>query len=623
MQRQFFSNDNTTKAEVYDIIKQIVELIISTQLPIVVSYSAGKDSSVALGMFLRALRVAKRLGHHPKHTAHVVLSDTQQETFLMRKLIKGQIAGLEDYTKRYKLPVAIHRITPPTSSKFWSMVIGSGLTFNVNPDQSICTDRMKIAPVGKLLESIIEDYNGYLTITGSRSDESAKRAENNGLYTIKGHLKSHQDERCQMFTAIEDFSVRDVWSYLYKNRKQMWWSNYDLLQELYADISSSAKECKTIFEGEAARSPGCKMGRAGCLVCPKASPADRSLQNMTDTDKYPYLGPINAFRDRLMGVERCSADELEDVMEMHGGQRAFRQKYEILHQNIEVIYKQKNGFTHWTNRDVYNHKNHRHLVMDTDGERNQQTLPGGWSLDYRKKMFKDLLETSRLAMELGADEHLISVDEIEYIATRWLAEGDHELSAIKWAREAGFDVVASKEQLSTAILVKQIKRAFEENAELSDENNLSLMTDRHFSDRYYAQVALELQKKKKKKKNIYATLAEMLSGSDQGKALFLALKVNTVQFHPSPEQEEVIKTEWRNDQAHALTLLSQHEAGNRKVEEGLFGTVGRDNVLSAMIAGKDIMETDGDLNDFYALMEFGGFIEDESESDCVSQKVSA
>lgn len=619
MQRTFFT-EGITRKEINEAIRQLVELITTSALPVISSYSAGKDSTVALSMMLRALRIALRLGLSPKQQLHIVLSDTEQETFMMRKLIRTQMKGIGAYVEKYGLPVQVHFISPDVSSKWWSMILGSGQTFNVNPSQSICTDRMKIGPVSKLLDSIVNDYNGYVTVVGTRRSESSKRGMRLSDNTIKGHLKKHDDPRCLLFSPIEYFSESDVWKYLSKQKTRMPWSDYQMLVDLYGDMSSNYAECATLFEGESGKKPGCSTGRSGCHFCPKSGLEDNSVINFNSTDKYPYLEAIIRYRDEVMRVERCSIKEFERIVHLCGGQEGFDKAFFIVTKRADTVsYARRDPVTYWADRDVYNHAiGHPRKTMDTKGDRWGQTSPGGWTLDWRKKHFKKVLALSNEILSLGGDEHIITIEEIGFIQTRWLDEGDYKLTAIKYAQEAGFNVLPTRRQIEFSLLVKAVKVAMTLEHTKEKANSLRYKTKSYFSDRYCAQVAKELLKTGEP----YPKLKKLMDGSHEALDTFKGLKANTTQFHPTPAEEEIIRSEWINDRANVITLLSQYENGERGIDTGLFGTFGQDAVLLHELKGFDIMDnTEATLDDFYALMELGEHVDDGFE--CNAHEESA
>jgi DNA sulfur modification protein DndC len=264
-----------------------------------------------------------------------------------------------------------------------------------------CTDKLKVMPIDSTLKSIFSD-GAFISIIGTRSDESTDRANRMERATLKGtNLKlNNRYPKASNLMPIEDWSTKDVWEYLLKQNNDL--VNIDFLWKLYSDASNKdASECtftgaggKHIEEGKL----GCGTSRFGCWQCYMVRDKDKSLDGL-----------------------------------MQSG-----------HENIELYKSYRDWFWERTQqgwektRDVYSHNHQMQNFYNKGGEENPKygmTVPRGLTLKLRKEGFKKLLE-----LQSNLDEIIITEAEIIEIQKRWLIEGDLNLSAFKIARKYNYQL---------------------------------------------------------------------------------------------------------------------------------------------------------------------------------------
>lgn len=368
-----------------DIYKEIQEVYLSDNRPWVIGYSGGKDSTLTAMAVVEAIRLLPK--EQRTKQIDILSTDTLVENPLIKNYIKKNIDLINEYSEKNQLNIKARILSPHVTETFWSLLIGKGYP---SPRQKFrwCTHRMKIKPMDEFINNAVKEENtSIIVVLGVRSAESNSRRQSIQNHTVQGKiLKKHTtNKNAYVYAPIEILSNDDVWSCLL-NSISPWGFDNNLLLTLYRDASDES-ECP-IQQDENA--PSCGQSRFGCWTCTVVS-KDKSLSGFIQNE-YDELRPLLKFRNRLT--------EIRDNAE-------YRQDYRM-------------------NGSIY--------FLGVDKERRGF---GPFSVEGRKKIFKELLETEKAfnkalknleekRFSLNKEDYypLISHEEMEVIRKQWIEEGD-------------------------------------------------------------------------------------------------------------------------------------------------------------------------------------------------------
>lgn len=236
-------------------IKRIVWAYERDEEAWVVGYSGGKDSTaVAKLVFQSLLRL-----ECPHKPVTVLYCDTGVEIPLASVLARRALAGLEEEARHHGLPITTAVVEPPLAERFFVKVLGRGYPPPTDKFRW-CTDRLRIDPVSRFLES--EGTRSATVLLGVRETESATRSltlkENATDDRYWTRQRGRRNRR--LFMPIIDYSVKEVWlTNLLLNKPR------SLLAGQVADLYANAsEECPTVRDEKGAP---CGRARFGCWTC--------------------------------------------------------------------------------------------------------------------------------------------------------------------------------------------------------------------------------------------------------------------------------------------------------------------------------------------------------------------
>ena len=105
-----------TKNIVDGLMETVRNLYLADDIPWVIGYSGGKDSTATLQLVwlsLLDLPIEKR-----KKTVHIINTDTMVESPVIEKWVTKSLAIMEESAKRDQLPFITHRLTPDLNNTF-------------------------------------------------------------------------------------------------------------------------------------------------------------------------------------------------------------------------------------------------------------------------------------------------------------------------------------------------------------------------------------------------------------------------------------------------------------------------------------------------------------------------
>lgn len=361
-----------------DLIKYIQAVYAADNRPWIIGFSGGKDSTAVLSLVYSALlRLSPERRHKP---IYVVSSDTLVETPVVVDLIKSVLDQVNQAAKEDGLDVSAHAVYPSMDQTFWVNLLGRGYPA---PKQSFrwCTERMKIDPVTDFITSKVAQFGEVVVVLGSRSKESASRAQVIANHQIKGSALSRHTSIPNAYTLmpIVDWSADDVWEYL-MGAPCPWGGDNQRLFELYK--GSNQGECPLVIDKS---TPSCGNSRFGCWTCTVVT-EDRALHGLIESGD-DWMRPLLEFRNKLY-----SSNEPENI-------EIYRN---IKRRTGRITYKRARG--------------------DDPENKEAKHIRGPYWMKWRKKWLKELLEIEKSLADKGFDFPLIREQELHAIRQEWLRD---------------------------------------------------------------------------------------------------------------------------------------------------------------------------------------------------------
>lgn len=296
---------------------EIRELYLWDQVPWVVGYSGGKDSSAVLQLVWLAVRDLPP--EQRTKPIHVISTDTLVEQPFVAAWVDTSHARMRQAATEQGLPITPHRLTPEIKDSFWVNLIGKGYPA---PRKLFrwCTSRMKINPSNLFIRNVVRQSGEAILVLGTRKAESQRRALN-----MAEHEKRRVRQRLTpnaalpnslVYTPIEDWTNDDVWLFLMQVKNPWGHTNKSLLG-MYQGASADG-ECPLVVDTS---TPSCGNSRFGCWVCTVVD-QDRSMEAMIkNDDEKLWMTPLLELRNDLGDF---SQDKLRrDFRRMNGRVQLF------------------------------------------------------------------------------------------------------------------------------------------------------------------------------------------------------------------------------------------------------------------------------------------------------------
>ncbi|CAH7485109.1 3'-phosphoadenosine 5'-phosphosulfate sulfurtransferase DndC [Vibrio chagasii] len=398
--QEFINAEEFANNKLSHYIADVQRVYCADNRPWVIGYSGGKDSSAVMSLvYMALLGLEKEQRHKP---VFVVSSDTLVETPVVVNHIKDSLAAIQKGAKRDDLPISCHKVVPESDQTFWSSLLGKGYPA---PTRSFrwCTERMKIDPVSDFIKSKVSQFDEVIVVLGSRSQESASRAQVIAKHKIDGSRLARHTTLANAFiyTPIDTWAVDDVWKILRLchletketplGTRNIWKDDYDLewenpwggknlvLWNLYKD-SSGQGECPMVIDET---TPSCGNSRFGCWTCTVVT-KDRAMESLIQNGE-EWMAPLLEFRNKLaMTTDPANKEEYRNHKRRTG----------------KVSYQYaKEG------EDIASERKH---------------VPGPYWLKYRRQWLRELLELDKKFKSEGREIELITVPELHAIRQEWI-----------------------------------------------------------------------------------------------------------------------------------------------------------------------------------------------------------
>jgi len=370
------------KATVDNLIREIQQIYLADDIPWVIGYSGGKDSTAVLQLVWMAVEQLPK--ETPKKTVYVITNDTLVENPIVALWVDTSLATMQKAAKASGLPIQPHKLVPALEDRFWVKQLGWGFPAP-RPKFRWCTHRIKIAPTSKFILNVVRKSGEAIVVLGTRSAESSSRArvlESHALNSNRDHLNQHSDlPNAWIYPPIADWTNDDVWTFLMQIENAWGHSNKELLN-MYRGATADG-ECPLVLDSN---TPSCGSSRFGCWTCTLVE-KDRSMSAMISNDEekewmLPLLELRNSFDFRTMG-ERGDKD-IRDFRRMSGKVQLY----------------------------------------------NGEPIHGPYKQHVREDLLRRLLEAQNWIRENGPDAvrelELISIEELKKIRDIWVEE-KHEV----------------------------------------------------------------------------------------------------------------------------------------------------------------------------------------------------
>lgn len=285
------------------LMETIRNLYLCDDIPWVIGYSGGKDSTATLQLVWLALSELPK--EQVKKQVHIINTDTMVESPVISKWVQKSLKTMDEAAEEQGLPFVTQRLTPAMDNTFWVNFIGRGYPF---PRKKLrwCTDRLKIQPVNTFVKEKIAEHGEIIMVIGTRKAESARRAKTMAYYEkkrVRELLSPNQSMVNELvFSPLEDWNDNDVWVFLMQYKNPWGYSNKELLT-LYKGATAD-NECPMMVEKGL---PSCGKSRFGCWVCTMVA-QDKSMEAMISNDEEKaWMTPLLEFRNKF-GNEELDRD---------------------------------------------------------------------------------------------------------------------------------------------------------------------------------------------------------------------------------------------------------------------------------------------------------------------------
>lgn len=371
--------DVGVKAVTDELVARTQQLYLEDEIPWVVGYSGGKDSTATLQLVWTAiadLPVEKR--HKP---VHIISTDTLVENPVVAIWVEKSLQAMDNAIADQKLPFETHRLSPEVQDRFWVNLVGRGYPAP-RPMFRWCTSRLKISPSNRFISDLVRKNGEAILVLGTRKAESAKRHA-----TMKKHekdstrqfLSKNADpslDRTWVYTPVADWSNDDVWEYLTYGENPWGYDNV-MLFDMYQGATKD-KECPLVVD---TGTPSCGDSRFGCFVCTLVE-KDKSMEAMLQNDEEKHwMAPLVRIRNEYLDT---NDRQHRDFRRMNGS-----------------------------------------LMVH-----NGRLVHGPYRQEFRETLLRQILRAQKEVREIGppevADFELVTLEDLEEIRRFWVMER-HEI----------------------------------------------------------------------------------------------------------------------------------------------------------------------------------------------------
>lgn len=362
-------------SRISDIVEDIKEQYLEqdNNIPWIIGFSGGKDSTTVLTLVWRALLLVKEEKGTAALSREVFV--VNNDTLVENPIITDYVLEVLDYIKRAAveqlLPIKVQITLPRLEDSFWISFLGKGYPVPNNQFRW-CTERLKIKPTSQFILDKVDAMGEAIVLIGARLSESATRAKSIRKHEIKGHRLTKHPLNPNTFTyaPIKDLYLEEVW-YVLSKEPSPWGYDNDKLFQIYADASADDYECPTMITDKT--QPSCGQSRFGCWVCTVVK-EDKSMKALVEHGN-TWMAPMLAYRDLMVEGRNISENR-------------------------------------------YSTRRNGQVAIDAEGHN-----MGNYTFEYRKDMLRRLLILQRDLQKVKPHMELISNQELVAIQINWYRDG--------------------------------------------------------------------------------------------------------------------------------------------------------------------------------------------------------
>jgi DNA sulfur modification protein DndC len=297
---------NDLVEEIKKLTKEIKELYCLDDIPWVLGYSGGKDSTTVVQLIWYA--IAELPPEKRTKKIYVITTDTLVENPIVSTWVRHSLKQMKSAAIEQQLPIEPHLLYPDVKDTFWVNLMGKGYPA---PRHGFrwCTERLKILPSNRFVRDMVRINGEVILILGTRKAESIKRAASMEKHEI-GRMSEHLNDNSNsiksllyqspslpnslIYSPIEDWRTDEVWIYLNQWSNPWENSNKDLFT-MYRGATAD-NECPLVVDTS---TPSCGSSRFGCWVCTMVS-QDKSMEAMIQNDEEKeWMQPLLDIRNEL------------------------------------------------------------------------------------------------------------------------------------------------------------------------------------------------------------------------------------------------------------------------------------------------------------------------------------
>ena len=121
-------SEESSKAKIESLMEIVKDLYLADDIPWVIGYSGGKDSTATLQLVWMALSTLPK--EKMKKSIHIINTDTLVESPIVAKWVEKSLKKMDEVAKSANLPFVTHRLTPEMNNTFWVNLLGKGYPFS-------------------------------------------------------------------------------------------------------------------------------------------------------------------------------------------------------------------------------------------------------------------------------------------------------------------------------------------------------------------------------------------------------------------------------------------------------------------------------------------------------------
>ena len=155
---------NITKENINGLMNTVQNLYLSDDIPWMIGYSGGKDSTAAVQLVWMAIEALPE--EQRKKPIHIMNTDTLVESPVVAIWVEKSLESMKKVADEKNLPFIPERLIPDYDNTFWVNLIGRGYPFP-RMKYRWCTDRLKIKPVNNFIKSKIAEHGEIILVLHS------------------------------------------------------------------------------------------------------------------------------------------------------------------------------------------------------------------------------------------------------------------------------------------------------------------------------------------------------------------------------------------------------------------------------------------------------------------------